>query len=210
MGFGDTGRLGAWLALCRPTLKPSTRNHACVSSGGASNEGQTSRATFSILRTWPLTWCFFVAGPGFGPGPLGYEAGNTRPSRVDRLSHPVSPRVPIRSDPTRPGRIRPSWSHVRSQVAALHGGGGDGQDFDDPLWTVCQPHGGLEINRERMAYRGSESDGLAEQQDDAAPGLQFGVEDEQPVDATARAVDLHRAVVLQRKAVFFDAAQRGS
>src|SRR6266702_1585551 len=56
----------------------------------------------------------------------------------------------------------------------------------------------------------SESDGFAEQQDDAAPGLEFRVEDEQAVDGTGLSVGLHGAVAFQREAVVFDAAQRSA
>src|SRR6476469_10191849 len=60
------------------------------------------------------------------------------------------------------------------------------------------------------ARGGSKSDGFTEQQDNAAPGLGFGVEDEQAVDGTGLSVDLHGAAAFQWEAVLFDAPQRGA
>jgi hypothetical protein len=47
----------------------------------------------------------------------------------------------------------------------------------------------------------SKSDGFAEQQDGAAPGVRFCVEDEHAVDGTGQPVDLHGAFAFQREAV---------
>ena len=55
----------------------------------------------------------------------------------------------------------------------------------------------------------SESDGLAEQQDGAAPWVGFRVEDEQVVDGAGLPVELLGAGAFQREAVVCDAAQRG-
>src|SRR5215510_5003445 len=55
----------------------------------------------------------------------------------------------------------------------------------------------------------SESDGFAEQQDGAASGVGFCVEDEKAVDGAGLPVDHLRAGAFQREAVVFDAAQRG-
>jgi hypothetical protein len=48
-----------------------------------------------------------------------------------------------------------------------------------------------------------------DQQDGAAPGFGFSVEDKDAVEGTGHPVDLHGALVFQREAVLFDAAQRG-
>ena len=55
----------------------------------------------------------------------------------------------------------------------------------------------------------SEPDGLAEQQDETAPGVGFRVEDEQAVDGAGLPVGRLGPGALQREAVVFDAAQRG-
>src|SRR5258708_26608297 len=54
------------------------------------------------------------------------------------------------------------------------------------------------------------SDGFAEQQDGAAPGVRVRVEDEHAVDGTAPPVDLHGAFAFQRKPLVFDPAHRGA
>src|SRR5215471_10312360 len=56
----------------------------------------------------------------------------------------------------------------------------------------------------------SESDGLAQQQDGAAPGAGLRVEDEQAVDGAGPPVGHLGAGALQREAVVLDAAQRGA
>src|SRR6516165_9113363 len=60
-----------------------------------------------------------------------------------------------------------------------------------------------------LRLRPSEADGFAEQQDGAAPGVEFCVEDEQAVDGAGGPVGYLGAGAFQRKAVVFDAAQRG-
>src|SRR5262249_52558870 len=55
----------------------------------------------------------------------------------------------------------------------------------------------------------SKSDGFAEQQDGAAPGVGFRVQDEQAVDGAGLPVGLLGAGVFQREAVVLDAAQPG-
>src|SRR5260370_30854415 len=56
----------------------------------------------------------------------------------------------------------------------------------------------------------SESDGFAEQQDGAASGVGFCVEDEKVVDGAGLPVDRLGAGAFQREGVVFDAAQRGA
>src|SRR5215471_17643536 len=56
----------------------------------------------------------------------------------------------------------------------------------------------------------SESDGFAEQQDGAASGVGFCVEDEKAVDGAGLPVDHLGAGAFQRESVVFDAAQRGA
>src|SRR5215472_7858543 len=56
----------------------------------------------------------------------------------------------------------------------------------------------------------SESDGFAEQQDGAASGLEFCVEDEKTVDGAGLPVGYLGAGAFQREGVVFDAAQRGA
>ena len=56
----------------------------------------------------------------------------------------------------------------------------------------------------------SESDGFAEQQDGAAPGAGFCVEDEKAVDGAGPSVGHLGAGAFQREAVVFNAAQRGA
>ena len=62
----------------------------------------------------------------------------------------------------------------------------------------------------RLVRGALEADGCAEQQDGAAPGAGFRVEDEQAVDGAGRPVGDLGAGAFQRKAVVFDAAQRGA
>ena len=57
--------------------------------------------------------------------------------------------------------------------------------------------------------RSSEADGFAEQQDGAASGVEFCVEDEEAVDGAGGPVGCLGAGAFQREAVVFDAAQRG-
>ena len=57
---------------------------------------------------------------------------------------------------------------------------------------------------------GSESDDFAEQQDGAAPGVGFCVEDEKAVDGAGLPVGHLGAGAFQREGVVFDAAQRGA
>src|SRR5215471_18287923 len=56
----------------------------------------------------------------------------------------------------------------------------------------------------------SESDGFAEQQDGAAPGVRFRVEDEKAVDGAGLPVGHLGTGAFQREGVVFDAAQRGA
>src|ERR1035438_1047352 len=63
---------------------------------------------------------------------------------------------------------------------------------------------------EYQAHVISESDGFAEQQDGAAPGLGFCVQDEKAVDGTGPPVGRLGAGAFQRKGMLFDAAQGGA
>jgi hypothetical protein len=72
---------------------------------------------------------------------------------------------------------------------------------DTVVWTEM---------RGMIAPRISESDGFAEQQDGAAPGVGFCVEDEKAVDGARPPVGDLGADAFQREGVVFDAAQRGA
>src|SRR5438034_3604074 len=81
-------------------------------------------------------------------------------------------------------------------------------------WDGGDP-GAAQRQAERAARRwatpgGSESDGFAEQQDGAAPGVGFCVEDEKAVDGTGPPIRHLSAGAFQREAVVFNAAQRGA
>src|SRR5262252_6495274 len=175
-----------------------------ASSTDALARTRTAGSSWSPAGLARLRWLWTSARPGSThPAASGSRAGSgvasaTTPSTITR------------------SRIRPSSTIVprthndRFITPPLRRTRGTGQACDGP----CDGYGvqtrAGELDRMTRISAISESDGFAEQQDDAAPGVGFCVEDEQAVDGAGLPVSHLDAGAFQREAVVFNAAQRGA